>query len=324
MAGRRGIGYLRGVRFLKLAAIAAVCSSLQGWNGAGHRTIAYIAYRQMDARTRARVDADLTAHPDYGRWVQGIPEADRALAAFLHAAVWADEIRGDDRYQNEPRGQVLGLVEYPDHYKHQNWHYVDEPLGGEMARPAIDDALNADWRAAPNVMTQIRAMEGVIASAGSSREAKAWAMAWLIHLVGDIHQPLHCVSRYTREGAAGEWVNDAGGNRVRLAGPYHNLHGLWDGLMGADDSLPAVRAMGEALMATAGAERDATKVDDWQREGAELAVEFVYPGLAGAKNEQGTLSVSPEYVRIATGIASGRVRLAGYRLAREFEAEEGR
>ncbi len=305
--------------------MAVLCSNLQGWNGAGHRTIAYIAYRQMDARTRERVDAVLTAHPDYARWVQGIPDGDRALAAFLHASVWPDEIRSDPRYQNDPREPVIGFAApYPDQFRHQNWHYIDEPLTGEGARLEIDDAVNPDWREAPNVMTQIRAMEAVISNGKSSREAKAWALAWLIHLVGDIHQPLHCASRYTREGAQGKWENDAGGNRVRLAGPYHNLHGLWDGLMGEDDATAVVKAMGEALMATASVDGRRTRVADWQQEGAQLAVEFVYPALAGAKNEQGTLSVPAEYVRIATGIACQRVTLAGLRLAQVLDRTAGK
>ena len=55
----------------------------------------------------------------------------------------------------------------------------------------------------------------------------------LIHFVGDIHQPLHCVSRYTKNRPDG----DRGGNEFKLPDTlYKNLHLLWDALVKFDDS----------------------------------------------------------------------------------------
>ena len=54
----------------------------------------------------------------------------------------------------------------------------------------------------------------------------------LIHFVGDIHQPLHCVSRYTKKHPNG----DRGGNDFKLQhGQYRNLHLLWDAIVTLDD-----------------------------------------------------------------------------------------
>ncbi len=303
---------------MKLArpiALLAACATLEAWNAAGHRTIAYIAYSRLNPPVRARLDALLESHPDYPRWVQDIAPADRPLAAFLHASVWADEIRSDPAYLNEPR-DAAPPAEYPDRYRHQNWHYVDEPLAGAFADVRIDDSLNPDWRAAPNVLTQIRAMESIVATRSNSPAARAWALAWLVHLVGDIHQPLHCASRYSAPDASGKSENDAGGNRIRLAGHDHNLHALWDDLLGFDDSLGAVKQLGEGLLAASAPSKGRTNENDWQAEGAQLDAALVYPGLAYAKTQGAELDVTPEYRRVATVVAGQRVTLAGYRLAR--------
>jgi hypothetical protein len=129
------IRYRRMVRTLRLVSLLILCSTLHAWNAAGHRTIAYIAYRNLNDRTRQRIDLLLLSHPDYSRWIEDIPENERPLAAFLHASVWADEIKGDSRYQNEPRGAAPSeQTTYPDTFRHQNWHYIDQPLAGPLKR----------------------------------------------------------------------------------------------------------------------------------------------------------------------------------------------
>ncbi len=304
------------MRAAKFALLFLLAGSVDAWNAAGHRTIAYIAYRNLQSGTRQRIDLLLQSHPDYARWVEGVPAERRPLEAFLHASVWADEIKGDPRYTNEPReGSTAGASSYPDMYRHQNWHYIDEPLSGDFAAVKIDDGLNADWRKAPTVVSQIGAMKTMLGDKRTSEAAKVWALAWLIHLVGDVHQPLHCASRYSVDAATGKMADDAGGNRVRLAGSAHNLHAYWDGLMEEDASDAAVKALGEGLMATHAPGKGKTNEKDWQEEGARLAVEFVYPGLAGGRMEYGALAVPRPYHVVATAVAGERVAAAGYRLA---------
>ncbi len=301
------------MRISRFAVALVVCVSLQAWNAAGHRTIAYIAYSRLSPQTRARLDTLLQSHPDYPRWVRDIPPAERPLAAFLHASVWADEIRLDPAYHNEPR-EAPPSTQAPDQFRHQNWHYVDEPLAGGFAEVHIDDSLNPSWHDAPNVVTQIRAMEAILSNRSNSAAARAWALAWLLHLVGDIHQPLHCASRYT-PGPDGRMENDAGGNRIRLAASDHNLHAFWDDLLGFDDSLASVKQMGEGLAAATPPAKGRSNERDWQAEGARLDQAIVYPGLAYAKSRSTGLEVSPEYRRVALAVAGQRVAVAGDRLA---------
>lgn len=305
------------MRAAKFALVFLLAGSADAWNAAGHRTIAYIAYRNLKDGPRARIDLLLQSHPDYARWVEGVPAGLRPLEAFLHASVWADEIKGDPRYKNQPRDAAPEeRPSYPDMLRHQNWHYIDEPIGGDFAAAKIDDGLNPDWRRPPTVLSQIGAMKSILADKQATDAAKAWALAWLIHLVGDVHQPLHCVSRYGVDPSTGKLADDAGGNRVRLFGnAAHNLHAFWDGLMDEDASDAAVKELGDGLMATNGPGKGTTNEKEWQAEGARLAVEFVYPGLAGAKMESGALAVPRQYRVVATAVAGRRVAAAGYRLA---------
>jgi hypothetical protein len=301
------------VRISRLFIALFVCASLEAWNAAGHRTIAYIAYSQLSPQVRVRADTLLRSHPDYPRWVRDVPPAERPLTAFLHASTWADEIRSDPSYHNEPR-EAPPSTEAPDHFRHQNWHYVDEPIAGDFAHVHIDDSLNPSWREAPNVVTQIRAMETILSNRSKPADARAWALAWLIHLAGDIHQPLHCASRY-RPGPDGRMENDAGGNQVLLAAADHNLHAFWDDLLGFEDSPAAVKQLAEGLTAATPPVKGKSRERDWQAEGAKLDATVVYPGLAYARMRASGLEVTPEYRRVALAVAGQRVAVAGYRLA---------
>lgn len=68
--------------------------------------------------------------------------------------------------------------------------------------------------------------------------AKSMMYKALIHFVGDVHQPLHCVNRYSKDYRNG----DAGGNRFKLNfGYYKNLHALWDAVVTLDGGTTTVR-----------------------------------------------------------------------------------
>lgn len=307
------------MRTLRTGLLLCAASSLWAWNAAGHKTIAFIAYHQLSARARANVDRLLQSHPDYLRWVEGIPAEARPLDAFLHASVWADEIKSDPGYRDEPRG--TGEVQppaFPDRFRHRDWHYIDTPLVGEFASLRVDDS-NKTWRNHPTALSQTRVMENILRDRKSSDAAKAWALAWMIHLVGDLHQPLHCASRYTTDAATGKPIDDQGGNRVRLSGKQTNLHAFWDDALDDGPSTAPVQPLGTDLIAAFGplTERARRNLDvsEWVNEGARLSIGFVYAGLADAPSESGAIRVPAAYRRVAQGIAEERATLGGYRLA---------
>src|SRR5437867_3185221 len=70
---------------------------------------------------------------------------------------------------------------------------------------------------------------------------KAYDLAWMLHLVGDVHQPLHMANQYGSMFQSPAQGNDAGGNGipVQYAG-YHELHGFWDGAPGDSKNLAKV------------------------------------------------------------------------------------
>ncbi|MGH9614409.1 MAG: S1/P1 nuclease, partial [Bryobacteraceae bacterium] len=248
----RGLAASLGLIMLFLCA-----PSLFAWNATGHMTVAYIAYESLDARTRKQVDALLKAHPDYSRWVAGIPQEPafdelRGVTAFLHAATWPDQLRDDPRFQNGPAvgtnptsgGNSLGI---PDTYRHQNWHYIDRPLIGPFDDLKVD-STNTEFRKPPTVLSQIQIAREAIGNSELSTTYRAYYLSWLMHLVGDIHQPLHAVARVIPD-EHGKLHGDKGGNAVRLAGlgDIHDLHWYWDSLLGDDTSLAGITLRADAL-----------------------------------------------------------------------------
>jgi S1/P1 Nuclease len=97
-----------------------------------------------------------------------------------------------------------------------------------------------------NILTVLAENESVVKQEGD-REHKAIALAWLFHLVGDIHQPLHTAQLFTVEYPQG----DRGGNeicvRVTQAGQPMDLHRFWDGVITSRSNLTRLRNEATAL-----------------------------------------------------------------------------
>jgi hypothetical protein len=173
------------------------------WNATGHKTIALIAYNQLSPATRVRVDQLLSQHPDYPKWIAGIAAADRGRAAFLAASVWPDTIKGDERFHEDNRTPSANIPGLPpgSQARHGHWHYTNLPFSSDGSRTQSP--------AEPNVVTKVRDFENLASMPDSM---KVYALPWLIHLIGDTHQPLHTVQRFDRSHPAG----DRGGNAIAL------------------------------------------------------------------------------------------------------------
>jgi hypothetical protein len=152
--------------------------------------IAYQVLQQESPATIDRIKAVLEKHPWYtNQWqarLQDVPVADHGLVLFMQAARWPDDVRIRDRQQN--RGP---------------WHYINWPFKPE-GQPDTVQVREPDPL---NILTAMAENESVVKN-GNDSERKAIALAWLFHLVGDIHQPLHTAQLFTTEYAQG----DRGGN----------------------------------------------------------------------------------------------------------------
>src|SRR5690348_14084820 len=87
----------------------------------------------------------------------------------------------------------------------------------------------------PNAQERIALFRTVLASS-SPDELKSYDLVWLLHIVGDIHQPLHASTRVRQPDPDG----DAGGNLVKLDCAKCELHFFWDDLLGTENDLKTV------------------------------------------------------------------------------------
>lgn len=284
-----------------------------GWFDPGHMAVAYVAYQNLSPQAKDRVDVLLRLNPDYNQWRAHLPtslsEEEKRMMVFMIAATWPDKIKGkpgytDDGSQggNVPDGASSRRnIGYSDHLKHKYWHFVDLPF--------TQDGTKLEPPPKPNALTQINAFRAVLASTRPDA-LKSYDLVWLLHIVGDVHQPLHATARFGKTQRHG----DAGGNFVKLCAlPCKNeLHAFWDGLPG-DGNSPFI-----AINFAKGLKADATLAGiadaaTWIDESFQLAKEKVYVDPIGLG--AGPFTITPGYKAAAMEVAKARVVLGGVRLA---------
>jgi hypothetical protein len=241
-------------------------------------------------------------------------------------ACWMDDLRGKE--------SVI-----PYHGLFLPWHYVDFGLEPTDPQPVLEPGQDNEMSG--NVITALKRCM-VVLQGGTDPYIKTKAMAYAIvmHLVGDIHQPLHAAAYFYQE-ANGRWKNDAGGNRVAILNgpliePKYNLHYFWDaawrvsfdqssGHVAVDlhfenwnhHDAQTVKTLAEELEVSDKPEASVNLQPDflgWAKESNEIAREVVYPKLTFTENHK-EARISAEYVALAQPIARKRLVLAGYRLA---------
>jgi hypothetical protein len=281
------------------------------WNRTGHRAMALIAYRQLDEGTRQKVAALLRKNPlAYDLWTgkKINSDTDPAADAFMQASTFADDVRPPSRFSQE--------FHHPTHH-YVTFRYVTRDDGKRSGEPSDEE----------NLITTYLANIAILKShqPGVSDARKALALCWIFHQEGDIHQPLHAVSRYSSAFPEG----DRGGNLVhpfpnpRGTRPYSkNLHAYWDDQLGDDDVVKTFDALTERVEVLISefprakfskAELDVDDVRIWARESVELARDTVYRDLDPEVSSYDELPVA--YEADAQKLARRRIALAGYRLA---------
>lgn len=168
------------------------------WGHAGHAVTALIAERYLTPAARAKFDALLASDTD------PLTPPD-----FASRAAWAD------RYRNDHRETAL-------------WHYIDveidapDPAAACFGFPALGPGQAASAGPAQDcVVNKIVEFEAELRDPTTPIPERLLALKFLIHFIGDVHQPLH-----------GADHNDRGGNCVAVqtasdAAPS-NLHAYWD------------------------------------------------------------------------------------------------
>jgi hypothetical protein len=274
----------------------------QAWWEDGHRTTARLAAYYLTAAARTRIAAIL-----------GVPDTPEAVADGLAvASTWADEIKKDR----------------PDT---QSWHFIDLALQDKKDQiPARCEKQNCVTARLEQFSAQLKKDKS-----GSDATADREALRFLVHFVGDVHQPLHAVSDA-----------DLGGNCESLTEPYEqakNLHALWDGPLVSD-----LNADDKALAASLKKELDTFgegrlkkmaegNADDWAWESHRMAEKVVYKRLkipteavifpasckvAPQEILEGKITVEPNYVNEMKSVVRVQLERAGLRLARLLNEAE--
>lgn len=266
---------MRGVA--RLGTILLACTlawPVQAWGPLGHAIIAELAQRQLSADARAEVERLLAA---------GHAES---LAAV---STWADAI------QDDPAERALWQ-------RTRRQHYAD--FHGPLC--AFEPAR--DCRAGQCVVAGIAQYVAVLADRSRSDVDRVEALAFVVHFVGDVHQPLHAGYR-----------DDRGGNtwQVRFDGRGSNLHRVWDSGLLASRGLAApayARLLGAGLGAAPHAVdgTDAAAYASWAQESCRITAQ---PGFYPPARR-----IGGAYVRAERPVAEERLRLAGQRLGAVLDA----
>jgi hypothetical protein len=320
-----------------LLAFFLVAAPGSAWNGFGHRTVARIACLEISDKNQKAIFELLKNHPHF--LLKGFPAAgqdlqffskDRPTAvsevewAILQAATWPDFAR-TPRFSKLKDADVKAHPVYKYHRKFDHFADIalidpDFKMVGKEANPG-------------SLLDAIAKAEKDLADPATPLPEKAIAFCWLAHLAGDIHQPLHCTSFFSKDFPTG----DGGGNAFLIG--KTNLHSFWDEVLGAEHTtfdhfdaiangihrLPQLQR-GKLLELT-----ENLTYQSWADESHKIAVSFVYKdgdkmlqgGRQNHQHDQGPLVIPdfpPTYKEQAKSIVQRRVALGGYRLADKISA----
>lgn len=309
-------------RFLKfillLTVTIASVSFASAWDDTGHKLVAYIAWQQMSPTAREKAVKLLLSAPEDSDLSVFYLQDSRSPAAkqrelFLIASTWADIVR-DKKFKNRFAK-----------YNHGNWHYLDTFWRDANGKVELVNDLKSDDE---NEVERLFTFDKMLRDNSVSDEDKAVALAWILHLVGDVHQPLHDSGRVTDLEPKG----DQGGNLFLLSPKDAtgedrlNLHWYWDSIIGrniprfydACDSeyIPTIARdiMEKFPYSKFQNQMELGKFEKWQQEGFQIAATKLYPPTL-MRFEQ----PSESYKKQAFQIAEERIALAGYRLGQMLD-----
>lgn len=299
--------------------IGAFAAAASAWDDTGHKISAYIAWQRMTPDVREKVvkllleapeDAQLsTFYLPYG----SRSDETKKREFFMLASTWPDIVR-DRNFENR----------YKKYHK-GNWHYADDFWRSTNGRVEFLEAPDDGGKAVEKLFE----FEKMLRDQGADAEDKAVAIAWVEHIVGDIHQPLHTSARVTETEPKG----DQGGNLFHLTPQgtprekQVNLHWFWDSIIGRniprkgdacdyDYVEPIARRLMKAYPYQRMQNRlNAGNFEGWQDEGVKLAIRDVFsPDLKRFEMP------SQQYKKKAFRLSEEQLTLAGYRMGEMFNS----
>ena len=318
-------------QFKPLLCLLIIAAPAAAFHERGHMASALIAYRQLDDAQKIQVQTILKAHPHYMEFLTSAKPADAPLDEWvvMQASVWADWIK---KAYREPEKSF----NFPNH------HYVNisllrldgvsEDVAKQIEKNAADLPSSQD---SGRILVEYPRWLAQALDPSLDTGKRAIALCWVFHLIGDIHQPLHAVTLFTRNTPKG----DMGGNLsfVMWQSKPQNLHATWDAMVGWGEleSPTMSRYAIVDLMARdisqrypiAAGERAVATIDAWAKESRALAETEAYsfegkpiPLVHTERfGETPAIAITPKlpegYGARARKVAERRVVLSGHRLA---------
>jgi hypothetical protein len=269
-------------------------SSALAWGDEGHEVIGLIADHYLEPEVRNRVRSIL-AGDDSGLTLRDI----------AHESTWADKFRDFDR--NTTKVHYLQT---------RNWHFVDLELEGVdlnqacFGHPTLPPGMDAAYGPAEDcVIDKIDQFSAELVSPKTGAQERRLALEFLLHFVGDLHQPLHAADDH-----------DQGGNRKIVSAPGltpNNLHHDWDtefvARLGADEAEIAQRLIAEITDSKRKRWSTGTPTD-WALETFSVAKLHAY-GVLPSPVTRDHYELSDQYVSDATAVTAEQLSKAGVRLA---------
>jgi len=324
-----------GIVILALALL--VCpSGVQAWDHPSHMMTAAIAFAEIERAKPELIEKIgllFMAHPDTSPFWVAAGDAkgnERAKRMFIEGARWADDTKGTI-------------------HDRSTWHTARWAIVAKDAPPEAKAAAEArKGKPAGQALEALVMNYAMLSSPETNAAERALALSWLLHLVGDIHQPLHVSDLFSKQFPAG----NAAGTQEYVMDPVNNkpmpLHMLWDSNIYRLTELGVVEQNAQELVKkyprSAFPElKELEGPDDfekWARESYDVAVDFAYGyGIETVSDPDKDLNpdsavkkmvayvvhgvppldeapeVPAEYWEKLQQVAQRRITLAGYRIA---------
>ncbi|OFY18980.1 MAG: hypothetical protein A2W98_12110 [Bacteroidetes bacterium GWF2_33_38] len=294
--------------FINIIIALVFFSNSQAWNGRGHMIMASITYNKLSPADRDSALTLLKNHPDYETvWKNGYNgwENDVSFGTyiFMKASIWADEIK----WKGNPNHRM----------NESEWHYVTYKI---QFPDKHDTTLNSSSKQ-PDVVWAIENAKNIINDKKESLKTRAIYLAWLIHLVGDVHQPMHCASLFNDTYTDG----DKGGNRIyfKYGKSTINLHSLWDNVLGKSKQYKGVVEYANEISEknTSNNLQFENNPRKWSIESFELAIKegHLDGNLKGSDSKETDILIPEKYAENMKNVSEKQIYISAIRLAHTIE-----
>ena len=284
-----------------MVSLCCVTTPAHAWGDEGHEVVALIAQHYLDPAVARKVNTILA----------GDSTNLTSSTNIDSEATWADKFRDSDRNTTKV------------HYNEtQNWHYVDLEISSPdlksacFGEPPLNGAPASNGPAKDCVVDKINEFAAELKDPATSDAERLYALQFILHFVGDLHQPLHASDDNDR-GGNGEKVKAVPALASGAGSSSGNLHGFWDTQFVALQGKTAAAVAGKLIGKITSAQRtrwSSGTPADWANESFAISKANAY-ALLPAPTSPHQYTLPRSYVTNAKRVVAAQLSKAGVRLA---------